>query len=240
MLRIINHCWAKDVPIYAQMTRAQLLSLLQFRPKIPVSYTLVYSKEDPNTECLLDEFGKEFRGSLDLEGLCLDPQDLWRRSIGRNLAAKSDTKSDLFWFTDSDHLFGPRCIDTLFSEWKELHEPEFLWPRFCLVNDDKDVVDCILDKNQNVRISDFGLDNFSSKKNPRAIGGIQIASQEFIKQYGYLDWSDKWRRPANTPFPDFRDDVVFREHALKYGDYACIELPNLFRLRHTTVGYGGK
>ena len=85
--------------------------------------------------------------------------------------------------------------------------------------------------------------DFTVKHYNRAIGGIQIVPRWYLTQYGYLRDMEKYQTPSpdkNKPFPCFRDDVVFRSQCAENGRILPIQLPNLYRLRHSKTTYQGQ
>ena len=61
---------------------------------------------------MLDYFGRMEVPGVSWNWQPLAKEKLFRRSIGRNLAAKS-TEADWIWFTDADIIFHENCLDTL-------------------------------------------------------------------------------------------------------------------------------
>ena len=72
----------------------------------------------------------------------LPKEQLFRRSIGRNKAAKN-TKADWIWFTDCDIIFHENCLDTLADELQGSDEV-LVFPRIglgtSLLTEDADIL----------------------------------------------------------------------------------------------------
>ena len=83
-VEIVSHCWQ-----YAHLLAYQLSSLVHHTPtKLEVTMTVFYCEEDAETVELLEYFG-----GIDVPGVtwnwrALSRQRLFRRSIGRNIAAR--------------------------------------------------------------------------------------------------------------------------------------------------------
>lgn len=171
----------------------------------------------------------------------MDKGALFRRSIGRNYVAKN-TDADLVWHSDVDHFWLQNCLDDLWGVRNGLItncRPILMWPRTLLVQSSHQDGDELIEKKavRGVLLPD--ITKFAMKRNYRAIGGIQIVDGDFSRKYGYLDGSKKWqsRVDETKPFPNFRDDVHFRNQCAKHGSSMCIELGGLYRLRHSKVTY---
>lgn len=152
-----------------------------------------------------------------------------------------ESKADIVWFTDCDYWFGNGCFDSVRDQWSKLDRPDLIWPFAYLANENKDEIDAFIRHNFETDGEVVPIfEHWTLKSNPRAIGGVQIASGKFVRQHGYLNNHAKWQRPADRPFPDFRDDIVFREMVLKLGVGSSAKIEGLYRMRHTEVGYGVK
>ena len=107
-LEIVSHCWK-----YAHMLVYQLSSLVLFPPQsCTVTMTVFYGEEDTATVALLAYFGELKVPNVVWNWQCLPRQALFRRAIGRNLAARN-SQADWVWFTDCDVLFRAGCLDGL-------------------------------------------------------------------------------------------------------------------------------
>ena len=107
-LEIVSHCWR-----YGHFLTYQLSSLVNHRTdKLDVTMTVYHAPGDEPVLRVL-----RFFEDIDVPGVtwCWRPLPegrLFRRSIGRNLAAKA-TRADWVWFTDVDVVFHQGCLDTL-------------------------------------------------------------------------------------------------------------------------------
>lgn len=177
-----------------------------------------------------------------LDILPLAREDVTRRAIGRNKAAlKSD--GDLVWFCDVDYVFKDGCLDRLWELWLESDKPVLLHPRKVFIQPthaegDVMIADAL---NRPGELLDCDTSGFKTKRYHAAIGGVQIVDGDVARKIGYLEGT-KWQRPTDRPFFT-AEDVAFRSqcqsHARKTGRRykEAIDLPNLFRLRHTQRAY---
>ncbi len=107
-LEIVTHCWR-----YGHFLTYQLSSLVNHRTdKLDVTMTVYHAPDDASVLPVL-----RFFEGMDVPGVSwcwrsLTPERLFRRSIGRNLAARA-TKADWIWFTDADIVFHQDCLATL-------------------------------------------------------------------------------------------------------------------------------
>ena len=110
-LEIVSHCWR-----YGHYLVYQLSSLVHHRTdKLDVTMSVYYSSEDESVVRVLRFFEKIEVPGLTWNWVELPKEKLFRRSIGRNLAAKS-TSADWVWFTDCDVMFHEGCLDALADE----------------------------------------------------------------------------------------------------------------------------
>lgn len=250
---LVTHCYAKELPQYAAFLRYQLSSLVLYKPAVKTRIVVCYSPKDELTASVL----RWFLVSTKPEDICLSvmgltEDHLFRRSVGRNRAALASDE-DLIWFTDVDHVFGEGCIDSLWNTWNgngcdllrirdsQGKQPTMVYPKEIQILQDHATGDRLVEQvlNEPERLWAVDPDEFVSKTYNRAIGGIQIVPGRLCREIGYLHGHQKWCSPRTDgkPFGDFHDDVVFRGVVSQRGEIVPIELPNLFRLRHTRTTY---
>lgn len=244
MIDIVTHCYATQLPQYAVFLHYQLSSLVLHRPDVPVKISVCYSPEDDvRTVKVLAWFLTHTKpADLCLRMVPLDREEMSRRAIGRNRAV-DNCQADLVWFTDVDHVFGPGCLDTLWKDYQALsYEPAMLYPPDVLIHKDHATGDALIEDVPLDGLRDVDPNDFIPKHYTRAIGGVQIVSRKFIEQFGYLKHFRRWQRPTESgePFADFRDDVIFRRQCRNHGGIQKIQLPNLYRLRHSRTTYQGR
>ena len=236
-IKIVTHCYAAKSRQYATMLRAQISSVIVNPVSVPVTIAVYCTADDANVRAVLADFD----GHPAVASVNMEKGWLWRRSIGRDWATRHDVDSDLFWFADCDYLFGPECLSHVHLSWRAMGRPEFLWPKMYLACADKAVCDEFLKLSADVRGLLYPvrvLEQCQERACPRAIGGVQIVDGAYARRAGYLRHVKKWQTPVVSPFPDFRDDVQFRRQAEADGKSVALAIPNLYRIRHTEVGYG--
>lgn len=242
MIEIITHAYAVALPQFAVHLRAQISSLILHSPTVPVKFTVCCTKDDEAVWAVINDLGPlRIQGDQRrLRAVTMPPENLFRRAIGRNAAALA-TEADLVWFADCDYVFGVGCLDAL---WLRYYDPEFpaamYWPKTVLSHRSHAAGDDYWQQNLNARVTiDIDPNDFAPQQFKKAIGGVQIVPGDFARQHGYLNEQQKWQTsvPTDKPFRDFRDDVRYRKYCAARGGVAGIDLPNLYRLRHSRVTY---
>lgn len=241
-IHVVTHCWAEKYKQYATHLKFHLAYLIRYKPDVPVTITVVSVPSDNNTNEVLEQF--EERG-LDMKIHSMPLDQLGRRSIGRNIIGLGTT-CELVWYADADFLFGEDCLDCLWEQWQAIlelpqdprkHNVTFIWPKTCLFHTDKETGDRETKKaeeSSELPHLDHDPSLFHTKRYHSGIGGIQISPGWYAREHGYLPGDNKWQRPHPVaPFADTRDDVAYRKQCTEHGQSVAIELPNLYRIRHT-------
>jgi len=239
LIEIVSHCWAKDLPQYAQALVYQASSLILHKPeRVDAMLTMCFCMEDLDTQKALDWAGRELkRAGVDWTFLSLHRSEIGRRSIGRNIAAKAAV-GDVVWFADVDQVFRDGVLDRLGEmEWPE--NATMIYPRKIKIHRDHATGDSRtssvdLDR---IELVDADPSEFVPKRYNRAIGGVQIVRGDFAREHGYLDGDEKWQTPTDEPFGDFRDDIAYRNYCLQHGRIVGVDLPGMHRIRHTRTTY---
>jgi len=239
VVEIISHCYAKELHHFAACLVYQTSSLVLDRPRLcDVCLTMCVCNEDERTMQVVEwakrklvEFGHTYV-------VChLSQTEIGRRCIGRNEAA-GFSKADIVWFADVDQVYRDGILDRLVS----MHWPDaavMVYPREIRIHKDHATGDkrtSAVDLNH-LRVVDIDPAEFVVKRYRKAIGGVQIVRGDFARQYGYLDGNDRWQQTTNKPFGDFRDDIAYRRFCLQYGNIVGVDLPGMYRIRHTAVSY---
>lgn len=231
-IEIVTHCWAGKFEHYARCFQYQVSSLVLNPPQnCNVSLCLCY---DPN-DVVQKTLGK-VRNWLDeskpgLAVLKLPIRQLGRRAIGRNIVAKQ-TPADLVWFTDCDHVFRDGVLDRLAEfEWPE--GASMIYPKQIMIHRDHTTGDQAIARMNGSEPLDVDPSEFVPKRYNRAIGGVQIVRGEFAREYGYLDGS-RWQSPLHRDtFVSCRCDRAYRKFCKQHGPIVPIDLPGVYRIRHT-------
>lgn len=237
-LEIVTHCYAEQLPHYAACLNYQLSSMWLYPPKeCQVEVTVCYDPDDQRTQKVLAWFSEKSPrvDGVSLSWLKYDRQFLGRRCIGRNNAALN-TMADLIWFADVDHVFYDGVLDSLASyEWDR--KTIMVYPQTIKIHKDHTTGDLALARAVEPGLIDIDPTEFVDKQYDRAIGGVQIVDGDFTRCHGYLNQNSRYQQPTSTPFGDFRDDVSFRHFCEISGDVLAIDLPGVYRLRHSTTSY---
>ena len=246
-VEVVTHCWAGKLDQYAWHLQLQLSSVFWFAPMEAVSVTVCHASDDPLTCAVLEFFAGKFNSEHGgrLRTICLPHGQLFRRAIGRNMAALATT-ADLVWFADVDYFWKPGAFEFLqtlpHDVWSDMMMPLHVWRQLTWEHGDVLV--------RELRKGGVGLvqvppdAEFATHRERIPIGGMQIVSGDYCREHGYLNGT-KWIKPL-SPAPDsftsFRDDIAFRKsvHARRDGTRheIRIAIPSVYRVRHSENGYG--
>jgi hypothetical protein len=242
-IEIVSHCWAGRYGHYARCLAYQLSSLLINPPQhCHVTFTVCYEPTDVPTMRVMQQF-IEVKDSFPEDddrhsNICfaswgLPIEQLGRRAIGRNLAAKHSV-ADLVWFTDCDHLFCDGILDRLVAmEWPE--GASMIYPREIMIHRDHATGDAVLNQMPiPPRMMDTDLSLFIPKRYNRAIGGVQIVQGDDAREFGYLADDDGWQEPLKRKtFVSCRCDQAYRNKCKQRGPIVAVDLLGVYRIRHT-------
>lgn len=236
LIEIVTHCYASQLPHYADALVYQISSLVLDKPKnCRVMLTVCFCPGDQWTQTVL-LWGNGVLGR-DLTAIPLDIRSLGRRAIGRNKAAKT-TPADIVWFADVDQCFREGILTRLAGmAWPE--GAVMIYPRQIMIHKDHatgDRATALVEGHP--RIIDINPNEFIPKRYNRAIGGVQIVKGDYCRKYGYLDGDEKWMKPTNGNFVSCTCDRAFRSNCRKVGKTPGVELPGLYRIRHTEAAHG--
>ena len=229
-VEIIVHCWK-----YSRLLCYQLSSLLLHPPTVPTQITIFASDKDEPTKKTV-EFFKD-RG-VDARIWLLRHERLFRRSIGRNLAARA-TEASVAWFADCDYCFGPGAIDSLAGclAKEALYRPKNLFFQKNHALGDAYIDRLVPGEPEVVAVND---EDFLVESTRKSIGGIQIVSGEVARTLGYLETWRRGRYQADVLDVGFQrcvEDGQYRKHLKQHGiEKASLSIPNVYRIRHTGVG----
>lgn len=229
-LEIVSHCWR-----YGHYLNYQLSSLVNHRTdKFDITMTVFYVEDDDKVVPVLDYFGR-----MDIPGITwnwqpLSREKLFRRGIGRNLAAKN-TDADWIWFTDADIIFHEGCLDTL-ADQLQGRDDGLVHPRIGLGTELLDEDDEILEKGrQGPALLDIPLDQFTPYGGPRekAKGPHQITHGDIARACGYCDSIAYYQEPAGRWMKTY-EDRAFRWLIGTHG--TPLDIPNVCQIRHIVKG----
>ena len=229
-LEIVSHCWN-----YAHLLTYQLSSLVNNRTeKLDVTMTVFHAIEDEAIKPVL-----EFFGGIDVPGVrwnwqALPKEQIFRRSIGRNLAAKA-TKADWVWFTDCDIVFHENCLDTL-ADQLQGRDDTLVFPirdrGTELLEDSAD----ILSRGRELpAIREIALSEFTivSEERKKAKGAFQIAHGDIARACGYCETIGLYQRPSD------RWRKTYEDRAFKWligSQGTGLDVPSVCQIRHIVKG----
>lgn len=229
-LEIVCHCWR-----YGHYLTYQLSSLVNHRTdKLDVTMTVYHAAEDEAVTGVL-----KFFQDIDVPGVtwnwqALPKEQLFRRSIGRNMAAKSTT-ADWIWFTDCDIIFHENCLDTLADELQGRDDP-LVFPRFGLGTSLLEEDDEILTKGrEGPAILEIPLESFVPYLGERskAKGPYQITHGDVARACGYCENIGLYQKPAER-WRKTHEDRSFRWLMGTHG--TALDVAGACQIRHVAKG----
>jgi hypothetical protein len=230
-VEIIVHCYAVAIPDFAKMLTAQLSSILQMPPKCGVCVSVCTSAKDELTQHVVQQFSEAFHDAGDsVSAWLFDETRLFRRAIARNQCALA-TKADVVWFADADYLCGEGALDAMA---KIDFQSTLAFPRHVFIHRSHAMGDRELARIIPGEMFLPDLSIYEQRTEKFAIGGLQIVSGFTARTAGYLDRT-KWVEPVKADrFLDTKEDKAFRA---KCGSSAAVDIPNLYRMRHSQSAF---
>ena len=237
-IEIVSHCYAVDYPHYANALCYQLssIALALYLPRCEVIPVVCLDPSDGRTRSMVDWF--LLNTNLKIKAIPLPIHRLGRRAIGRNLAAKL-SQADIVWFADVDQTYE----DDIFSDLMNLHWPDgvsMIYPKTIKIHRDHATGDKALEKVAGVPgVLSIDKTEFIDKRYKKAIGGVQIVRGDFARKHGYLYDHPKWQKPVEDGrFARCRCDIPYRKFCWEHGKVVGVDLPGMYRLRHTKASHG--
>ena len=230
-LEIVSHCWN-----YSHFLAFQLGSLISNPPpaNLPVTVTIFYATEDSNTVKLLQRIESINVANVTWNWQSLPTPYLFRRSIGRNLAAKH-TSADWVWFTDCDETFQKGCFTSLHKALQQ-SDAALVYPetehRTAPLENSVFEIDY---ENENWldSICQLPLDEFHVSKMTRATGPLQISRGDVVRTLGYCDSVSCFQKPE-MQFAKAHEDRVFRWLLGSQG--TAMDIEGVYRIQHRVKG----
>jgi glycosyltransferase involved in cell wall biosynthesis len=226
----VSHCWR-----YGHFLTYQLSSLVNHRTrKFDITMTVFHVPEDELVTPVLDYFGRMEIPGITWNWQPLPKEKLFRRGIGRNLAAKN-TQADWIWFTDADILFHEDCLDTL-ADLLQGRDDGLVHPNIGLGTRLLEDDDEILEKGRRgPAILDIPLSEFAPYGGPRkkAKGPHQITHGDIARACGYCDAIAYYQTPAERWMKTY-EDRAFRWLIGTHG--TPLDIPNVCQIRHIVKG----
>jgi len=229
-LEIVSHCWR-----YAHYLIYQLSSLVSHRTdRFDITMTVFYAAEDEAVTAALDYFGRMEVPGISWNWRPLPREQLFRRAIGRNLAARS-SEADWVWFTDADILFHEGCLDTL-ARLLQGRDDRLVHPRIGLGTELLEDDDPILQEGRaGPAVLNIPLSRFRPYGGPRkkAKGPHQITHGDIARACGYCDSIRYYQTPADRWMKTY-EDRAFRWLIGTHG--TPLDIPNVCQIRHVVKG----
>lgn len=228
-LEIVSHCWR-----YAPHLTYQLSSLVLYPPKdIDVRMTVYHSPEDTDTVELLNRIGGMDVPRIVWNWQQLDKNRLFRRGIGRNMAALA-TEADWIWFADCDVVFHDGALDAAAAVLRG-KDDYMVFPRGHGVTDLLKQDDPILQaaKSRDGALVDIDKDHFTLEIRNRAVGAFQIVRGDVARSVGYCN-NIKFYQDPLPRWQKTYEDRTFRWLLGTQG--TPVEIPAIYRIRHIEKG----
>ena len=229
-LEIVSHCWRNG-----HYLGYQLSSLVKHRTdKLDVTMSVYYSPEDESVARVLRFFEKIEVPGVTWNWVELPKEQLFRRSIGRNLAAKA-TSADWVWFTDCDVMFHEGCLDTLADELQG-RDDVLVFPRIglgtALLPDDDPI---LVNGRGEPALLDIPIEEFTPYGGPRtkAQGPYQITHGDVARACGYCEAIGHYQKPSDH-WRKAYEDRAFRWLMGTPG--TAIDVPGACQIRHVAKG----
>ncbi len=229
-LEIVTHCWR-----YGHFLTYQLSSLVNHRTdKLDVTMTVYHAPEDEAVVRVL-----RFFEGIEVPGVswCWRPlprERLFRRGIGRNLAARA-TRADWIWFTDADIVFYGSCLGSL-AEALQGREDALVHPRTILgtslLPDDHDI---LRQGRTGPAVREIPVEEFRpyGGVHDKAKGPFQIVHGDVARAVGYCETIGLYQRPA----PRWRKTYEDRAFRWLLGtDGTALDVPGVCQIRHAVKG----
>ncbi len=227
-LEIVSHCWN-----YSHFLVYQLSSLVQFPPaQMDVTMTVFYCPEDEKTSQLLLFFARQNIPNVTWNWRPLTRPRLFRRGIGRNMAAL-ETTADWVWFTDCDLMFRDDCLDKL-SDLLQNKRDALFFP------EEERTTELLAEDNPMLQVGSgkpqvLNLDTtfFTARKISKATGPLQIAHGDVCRATGYCRSIGLYQQPSQT-WCKAHEDRAFRWLLRSQGK--PLPIPGVYRIRHISKG----
>lgn len=226
-LEIVSHCWQ-----YSNMLAYQLSSFVNFPPtKLNAVVTVFYAEEDLKTKQLLDFIQQHEVPNITWNWQALPKEKLFRRGIGRNMAARS-TRADWLWFTDCDIIFHANCLDSLAEELQGRREA-LLFPREERTTPMLASSDPLLREGWTPQIVDIPAEQFSLQHRDCAKGAFQIVHGDVARAVGYCEGISLYQTPSDHWCKCY-EDRAFRWLIGSQG--VPVEVNGVYQIRHIHKG----
>lgn len=227
-LEVVSHCWR-----YGHLLAYQLSSLVLRPPtRLALTMTVFHAADDEGTVALLRDFGARRVPNVNWNWRAVDRGRLFRRGIGRNLAARA-TACDWIWFTDCDLLFREGCLDAL-ADALQGRRDALVFPRVEAVSGLLEAGDPLLERGRTGPLPvDIDPARFVRETRDRATGPLQIVHGDVARACGYCEQLRVYQQPSPV-WTKCTEDRAFRWLLRTQG--VPVEVPGVYRIRHASKG----
>jgi len=226
-LEIVSHCWR-----YSNMLAYQLSSFVNYPPtRLSAVITVFYAEEDVETCELLDFIGRHEVSNIEWNWQPLPKNKLFRRGIGRNMAARS-SKADWLWFTDCDIIFHEGCLDSL-ADAVQGRRDTLLFPREERTTPMLASSDPMLQEGRTPQLVDIPAEKFSLHSRDVAKGAFQIVHGDVARAVGYCAGLSLYQTPSDHWCKCY-EDRAFRWLIGTHG--VPINVDGVYQIRHIHKG----
>jgi len=227
-IEVVSHCWN-----YAYLLGYQLSSLVQHPVEgAEITMTVFHAPEDEPTVELLRFFGTFEVPGIHWRWRSLPRESLFRRAIGRNLAAK-ETEADWIWFADCDLIFHAGALTGAAALLRGRTDP-LVFPRFYGVTDLLPADHPLLVAGRGApKLLEVDPSDFHPHPQEKAIGGFQIFRGDVARAVGYCGTIPFYQEPLPRWQKTYEDRTV----RWLIGTHGTpLDLPALYRIRHQVKG----
>lgn len=232
-LEIVSHCWK-----YSPFLIQQLNSIVNFPPqKLKLTMTVFHAESDADTVRALEAYSGHAPENVTWNWKTLPETSLFRRAIGRNLAAK-ESRADWVWFTDCDVLFREKCLDSLADvlpgrkDALVFPKSEWITP---LLSSDHPMISA---EHAKPLGPDIDADMFEELQRTRATGPLQIVHGDIARECGYCDCLPYYQNPVDQWAKAYEDRAL---RWLLRTQGTPVDVPGAYRIRHQAKGrYRGR
>ena len=226
-LEIVSHCWG-----YSNMLTYQLSSFVNYPPtKCALTVTVFYAKEDVKTQAVLEFFKQKSVANVTWNFQEMSKGKLFRRGIGRNMAARS-SKADWLWYTDCDIIFHENCLDSLAEQLQGkqeiLYYPQQERTTEMLAQDDP-----MLRQDSEPQVVEIDTQGFSLHSRDKAKGAFQIVHGDVARAIGYCEGLAIYQTQS-LHWCKCYEDRAFRWLLETQG--TPIDVDGVFQIRHVHKG----
>lgn len=226
-LEVVSHCWD-----YSHLLAYHLSSFVNYPvTKVDVTVTVFFSKEDQDTQAMLNFFGEMNVSNITWNWQELPKEQLFRRSIGRNKAALA-TKANWVWFVDCDLILHKDCLDSLATALQGRNDI-LLCPKQESTTSLLAESNPLLARGAEPQLVGIDTTQFNKSEINRAVGAFQITHGDVARACGYC----KNIRVYQTPVEHWRktyEDRAYRWLLQTQG--TRIDIPGIYRIRHISKG----